>query len=404
MKLIEPMIIESSRLAPAEEAFEIVERKGLGHPDTICDAVMEAVAVQLAQAYLTICGRVLHFNADKGMLVAGQVECRFGGGSVLTPMRLVMGDRATFQWRNKQIPVKAIAERTAYRWFQRRLPRIQPHKDVECQVELKPASEELQSVTERPHEAVANDTSATVGYAPLTPTERLVLQIERFLNGRAFKKEFPDTGEDVKVLAIRREQELTVTVAMPFLAPQIRNEAQYFKRKAAAERILTDFVTRECAAGLSPRIFLNVLDRCGAGEAGTYLTLLGTSAEAGDSGEVGRGNRVCGIISLRRPASAEAAPGKNPAAHVGKIYNVLAQTLAETLYNKIRGLRDVTVWITSQIGRPISSPQSVVVDVMPARGTTLATVRPQIEREIRTAFTHLPLFCKKLARGLYSMY
>lgn len=319
MKLIDPLIIESSRMAPAEEAVEIVERKGLGHPDTICDAVMEAVAVQLAQAYLKICGRVLHFNADKGMLVAGQVECRFGGGSVVTPMRLVMGDRATCEWKQKHIPVKDMAERAAFHWFEQHLPRIKPNKDVECQVELKPASEELRSVTERPHDIVANDTSATVGYAPLTPTEQLVLQIEQFLNSRLFKKAFPDTGEDVKVLAVRHQKELAVTVAMPFLAPLIRTEADYFKRKAAAERVLTDFVKRKCAAGLSTRVFLNVLDQRGAGEAGAYLTLLGTSAEAGDSGEVGRGNRVCGIISLRRPASAEAAPGKNPAAHVGKI-------------------------------------------------------------------------------------
>jgi S-adenosylmethionine synthetase len=403
MSLIEPMILKSSRIPPAQEVFEIVERKGLGHPDTICDAVMEAVAVQLAQAYLKTCGRVLHFNADKGMLVAGQVACRFGGGSVLDPMRLVMGDRATFEWKGKPIPVKEIAERTAYTWFKRHLPRIKPIKDLECQVELKPASEELRSVAERPREAVANDTSATVGYAPLTPTERLVFQVEQFLNSRAFKKEFPDTGEDVKVLAVRRGKDLTVTVAMPFLAPLIRNESGYFKRKAMVGRVLTDFVTRKSGDRFSPHIFLNVLDQRGVGEAGTYLTLLGTSAEAGDSGEVGRGNRVCGIISLRRPASAEAAPGKNPVAHVGKIYNVLAQVLAEDIHRKVRGLRDVTVWITSQIGRPISSPQSVVVEIIPANGTDLAAVRPQIQREVQLAFTHMKSFCTALTRGSYGV-
>lgn len=403
MGLMEPTIIESSRIAPAQEAFEIVERKGLGHPDTICDAVMESVAIQLAQAYLKTCGRVLHFNADKGMLVAGQVACRFGGGSVLTPMRLVMGDRATFEWKGKHLPVKEIAERAAYAWFKRHLPRIKPVKDLECQVELKPASEELRSVAERPREAVANDTSATVGYAPLTPTERLVFQVEQFLNSRAFKKEFPDTGEDVKVLAVRRERDLDVTVAMPFLAPLIHSESEYFKRKAVAARVLADFVTRKSGAGLSPHVFLNVLDQRGSGEAGAYLTLLGTSAEAGDSGEVGRGNRVCGIISLRRPASAEAAPGKNPMAHVGKIYNVLAQVLAEDIHKNVHGLRDVTVWITSQIGQPISSPQSVVVEIIPASGTTVAAVRPQIQRQVQLAFTHMKSFCKSLTRGQYAV-
>lgn len=403
MSSIEPMILESARISPAGEATEIVERKGLGHPDTICDAVMEAVAVQLAQAYLKTCGRVLHFNADKGMLVAGQVACRFGGGSVLAPMRLVMGDRATFEWKNKRIPVQEIAEQTAYRWFKQHLPRIKPLKDLECQFELKPASEELRSVAERPREAVANDTSATVGYAPLTPTERLVFQVEQFLNSRSFKKEFPDTGEDVKVLAVRHGGDLKVTVAMPFLAPLIRSESAYFKRKALVEGALEDFVKRKGGTGLSPHVFLNVLDQRGAGEAGAYLTLLGTSAEAGDSGEVGRGNRVCGIISLRRPASAEAAPGKNPVAHVGKIYNVLAQVLAEDIYKKVPGLLDVTVWITSQIGRPISSPQAVVVEVALADGVTLKAVRPQIQRQVRLAFTHMKSFCQALSRGLYAV-
>jgi len=91
---------------------------------------MESVAVELPQAYLKAYGRLLHFNADKGMLVAGQVACRFGGGSVLAPMRLVMGDRATFEWKNKHIPVKEIAEQTAYKWLKRHLPRIKLLKDL----------------------------------------------------------------------------------------------------------------------------------------------------------------------------------------------------------------------------------------------------------------------------------
>ena len=158
-------------------------------------------------------------------------------------------------------------------------------------------------MTERSREPVANDTSAVVGYAPLTPTERLVFQIEQFLNSSAFKKEFPDSGQDVKVLGVRTGKDVNITVAMPFLSPFIRSESEYFARRAQAAEALKGFVKRRGESGLSPRVFFNVLDRRGVAEAGTYLTLLGTSAEAGDSGEVGRGNRVCGIISLRRPAS-----------------------------------------------------------------------------------------------------
>jgi S-adenosylmethionine synthetase len=134
-----------------------------------------------------------------------------------------------------------------------------------------------------------------------------------------------------------------------------------------------------------------------------YLSLLGTSAEAGDSGEVGRGNRVCGVISLRRPASAEAAAGKNPVAHVGKIYNVLAHVLAGQIHRNVRGLREVTVWLTSRIGRPVSSPQFVMVEVHLAEGVSLVSVEPLISRQVQDALRRMTPFCQELAKGDYAV-
>jgi len=395
------MILKAMCDPLADQPFEIVERKGLGHPDTICDAVMEQVAVELAQVYLKICGRVLHFNADKGLLVAGEVDCRPGGGRVITPMRLVMGDRATFEWRKKFVPVNEIAERVAMTWFSQHLPHVDPLRHLTCQVELKPASAELQSVSERRGGPVANDTSAAVGYAPFTRTERLVFQVERFLNSPSFKKAFPATGQDVKVLGVRTKREVTLTVAMPLMASAIRTESQYFVRKAEVLKALQSFVKQKAAPPLSVEVTLNALDRRGAGVKGMYLSLLGTSAEAGDSGEVGRGNRVCGVISLRRPASAEAVGGKNPMAHVGKVYNVLAHVLAGEIHRNVKGLREVTVWLTSQIGQPVSSPQFVMVEVHLAQGVSLPSVELLIGRQVEQALRSMTPFCRSLARGLY---
>jgi S-adenosylmethionine synthetase len=397
----ELVIVQATRLPLADQMTEIVERKGLGHPDTICDAVMERISVDLSQAYLKTFRRVLHFNADKAMLVAGQAACRFGGGSVISPMRLVMGDRATFEWGNKQIPVAEIAERAAYRWFREHLPLVKPIKDLVCQVELKPASPELRSVSERSREPVANDTSAVVGYAPLTPTERLVFQTEQFLNSPSFKKDWPDTGQDVKVLAVRRGRDIDLTVAMPLLASKIRRESEYFSRKAGIARRLQRFVDQKAGRDLAVRLGFNMLDRRGAGVEGVYLTLLGTSAESGDSGEVGRGNRVCGVISLQRPASAEAAAGKNPMAHVGKIYNVLAQVLAEQLHQKIKGLEEVTVWLTSRIGEPVSQPHSVTIEVIVRDHISFSSVEGLIRREAHRTLRSINPFCRALARGIY---
>jgi S-adenosylmethionine synthetase len=264
----DPIIMHSSRLPLADQMTEIVERKGLGHPDTICDAVMEQVSVELSQAYLKAFRRVLHFNADKAMLVAGQAACRFGGGSMISPMRLVMGDRATFEWGNKPVPVAEIAERAAYRWFRNHLPLVKPVKDLICQVELKPTSPELRSVAEQLGEPIANDTSAVVGYAPLTPTERLVFQTEQYLNSPSFKKEWPDTGQDVKVLAVRTGREVDLTIAMPLLASRIRRESEYFSRKAAIAGRLQRFVRQKAGKDLSVRVGLNRLDSPGRASKG----------------------------------------------------------------------------------------------------------------------------------------
>jgi S-adenosylmethionine synthetase len=402
--MTEPTVINGMRQPVAGQPTEIVERKGIGHPDTICDAVMERVAVELSQAYFKAFRRVLHFNADKAMLVAGQVACRFGGGSVISPMRLVMGDRATFEWQGKQIPVTEIAERTAYRWFHEHLPLVKPVKDLICQVELKPASSELRSIMERSREPVANDTSATVGYAPLTPTERLVLTTEQFLNSRSFKKDYADTGQDVKVLAVRAGRDVDLTVAMPFLASKIRRESDYFSRKREILHRLQRFVDQKFGRDLSVTVGLNTLDRRGAGIEGVYLTLLGTSAESGDSGEVGRGNRVCGVISLQRPASGEAAAGKNPMAHVGKIYNILAQVMAEQLHQKIKGLQEVTVWLTSRIGAPVSQPRSITVEVLLRDRIAFSSVEGPIHQEVQRSLRSINPFCRALARGIYPVY
>ena len=171
------LVLEPLQQPTADEhLIEIVERKGLGHPDSICDAVMERVAVELNRAYRSLLGRILHNNIDKGLLVAGQVERRFGGGVVLRPMRLLIGDRATFTVGGTSIPVVDIAVEAARGWVKEHLRFVDPERHITYEVVLAPGSEELGDIFAREGRVPeANDTSAGVGYAPLTPTERLVL-------------------------------------------------------------------------------------------------------------------------------------------------------------------------------------------------------------------------------------
>lgn len=398
----EVFVHESPALPVYEQEVEIVERKGKGHPDTICDAVAECISVELSRAYIQACGRILHHNIDKGMLVAGRVEYRLGGGRVLEPMRLIIGDRAASGVKARTVPVAQIAVRSAQAWFRHNLRRVDPVHHVHYQVELKPTSPELEAIFCEPRRVLtANDTSAAVGYAPLTPTERLVMEVERFLNGPLFKSEFPATGEDVKVLACRYKRDLQLTVAMPLLARAIRSEAEYFRLKAEVLRAMERHVRKQPHGCRRVHVELNALDRRGAGLDGMYLTVLGTSAEQGDSGQVGRGNRVSGVLALNRPMSGEAAAGKNPVSHVGKIYNVLAQELANRVHTQVPGVREVSVWLCSRIGQRVDRPALVAAQVALSPGTALRRAEGPIRDLLRDGLAQIGPFCQGLAQGKY---
>ena len=387
--------------SPREARIEIVERKGLGHPDTICDLVMERVSQELSKAYLEKFGRILHHNCDKGLLVAGQAEHRLGGGRILEPMRLVIGDRATLV---REFDVRELAVETAKEWFRHNLPQIDADRHLAYQVELKGGSEELTNIFSKTAAiAPANDTSAAVGYAPLSETEQLVLDAEQFLNGVEFKKRYPVSGHDVKIMGVRDGTMLDLTVAMPLLDRYLQSESHYFQQKEQMREALTTFIWSRFDKIEDVRVSLNALDRAGAGLAGMYLSVLGTSAEDADSGEVGRGNQVNGVIALNRPRGSEAAAGKNPVSHVGKIYSVLTHLLAERIYREVPGLEDVVVWLCSRIGLPINEPQVAAVQLRLKNGRPFSDVYEPVRGIVLREIERMPEFCNELAQGKYSV-
>jgi len=373
--------------------------KGLGHPDYICDAIMESVSVNLSLEYIKRFGFIAHHNIDKALLAAGEAEHRFGGGILKKPMTLIFGDRATYTVGDEYVPVDEIAINTAKKWFRENLRFVDPDVHVRYQIELRRGSEALRDIFERKTKVLgANDTSAAVGYAPMTETERLVLDTERFLNSKEFKRRHPEAGEDVKVMGFRRGRRLELTVAMAFVDRFVESEAAYFKRKDEILEELREWASERYTRG-SVSVHLNTLDRRGRGVKGVYLTVLGTCADDADSGQVGRGNRVNGIIPLNRPISSEAAAGKNPVSHIGKIYNVLTYRIADRIYREVSGLREVYVWLLSHIGEPINKPRVAAVQVVPERGLKLKTIREPVRAIILDELDHIQEFCLKLAEG-----
>lgn len=396
------IVVETYRgRAITEHPVEIVERKGTGHPDYICDSVMDAISVALSKEYLKEFGEVLHHNIDKGLLAAGRVHKVFGGGKVLKPMELIIGDRATFIASRKKVPVKDISEEAAKIWIKENMRFVDPERHLKYRVVLAPGSEELTDIFHRKGKVrSSNDTSAAVGYYPLSPTEEVVLRLERHLNSKIFKDKYPETGEDVKVMGLRRRDVLDLTVAMPLLASFVRSEKEYFQKKEIIYHEIVRFL--EKFEGFKKiQVYLNSLDMKGRGLGGVYLSLLGTSAEDADSGQVGRGNRVNGLISVNRPMGTEAAAGKNPISHVGKIYNVLAHKIAMKIYKEIEGIKEVYVLLLSRIGTPIDRPQVANAQVLLQRGRKIGEITKVVEDIFEKEFANVNRFCRELSIGRY---
>jgi S-adenosylmethionine synthetase len=399
------IIVEDLKQTPLEkQCVEIVERKGLGHPDYMCDAVMDNISIGLSKEYLEKTGSILHHNVDKSLLVAGETEPKFNGGIVKQPMLFVFGDRATSEFDSVKINVGEIAINVAKEWFKKNIRFIDPEKHVKYQVELKPGSVGLVDIFKRKGKLLgANDTSAAVGYAPMTRTEKIVLETEQFLNSKEFKQQFPESGEDIKVMGSRINDKLNLTISMAFVDRFVSSEEDYFNKKAKILEETNRFVEAKTNFE-SINIELNTLDVRGRGLGGLYLTVLGTSADSGDSGQVGRGNRVNGLISLNRPFCSEAAAGKNPVSHVGKIYNVLTYKIAQHVYEDVPEVEDVYIWLLSKIGSPIDQPAVAAAQVIMKGNNSLEKARREISEVLDYEFENIDKFCMELAQGKIQTY
>jgi S-adenosylmethionine synthetase len=390
------IFIESVNNIPTfKKRFEIVERKGIGHPDTICDLVMNQVSIDLSKLYLKETGAIQHHNMDKALLVAGQSESNFGGGKIIKPMKMILGDRATFDIGERKLPIGDFAIQTAKEWFEKNL-RFVNDEHVEYQVEIGVTSKELQSIFENTRSFAANDTSVLVGYAPFTETESIVLNTEQHINSKQFKDNFPESGEDVKVMGFRDANHVDLTIATAFVDRFISSENQYFQRKEEMLQEINEFLKKNYSMEVTAN--MNCLDSKNRGMSGLYLTVLGTSADSADSGQVGRGNMASRVISPSRPAGSEATAGKNPVSHIGKIYNALSFKIANEIHTKVSGLDEVCVWMYNVIGRPVNDPKAVIVQPT-IIGQLQDAEKNQINEIVENNLQNIHEFCNELISG-----
>jgi len=330
---------------------EVVERKGLGHPDSICDGIAEAVSRRLSQYYLEEFGHILHHNTDSVQLVAGTTEPAFGGGEIVDPIYVLISGRATTTVDGRDVPVDNLAVDAARDYIDATFDDL-PADAVEFDPRIGETSADLKALFDEQGATRANDTSIGVGYAPLSETDRIVRGLEP-----AIRDEIPAVGEDIKVLGWRTDDELRLTVAAAVVSRHVATLAEYVDVVAQVENLATRYASERTERDV--HVDVNAADDIDTET--VYLTETGLSAEMGDDGNVGRGNRVNGLITPHRSMSLEATAGKNPVSHVGKLYNIVATNAAERI-NQELDAEYTGIKLLSQIGAPVTEPQAIDVE------------------------------------------
>ncbi len=357
-----------------KQQIELVERKGIGHPDSISDGLAEAVSRALCKEYIEKCGVVLHHNTDETQIVAGRSHPKFGGGEILQPIYILLVGRATKEFEGVELATESVALKAARNYLRNTVVNLDQDKDVILDCKLGTGSSDLRDVFRRDRVPVANDTSFGVGHAPFSELENIVYNTERQLI-TDLKPRIPGIGEDIKVMGLRDGDDITLTICCGMVGRHVDDLDHYINIKEEMTTYVEDVSSRYTERNVEVQI--NTADDLKTGS--IFLTVTGTSAEMGDDGSVGRGNRCNGLITPNRPMSMEATSGKNPINHIGKIYNLLSTQMAKDIVKEVPDVHDIYIRLLSQIGKPIDQPLVASAQIIPEDGTSFSHVKAEAE-------------------------
>ena len=372
--------------------FEVVETKGKGHPDNICDTLAEKISAAYSCYCVEHYGVVLRHMIDKLSILGGGSKVKFGGGEMVSPIKLLINGRFINCFQKEKIDYMAIVTKTIKDYFKELFPLLDVEKFLEIvdnthhnegpgviynsddstKNERKNFFEVVNQNDFRRHNNHfrCNDTSTTVSYYPMSNLEKTVLEIEQTLNSHKYKEKYPWTGNDIKVMGIRKDKKIEITSCVPLISCYIKDLEDYIcKLKLIKEDIYKIVLFHFKDAEIE--IFVNTRDNYENND--MYMTLIGSAVESGDEGAVGRGNRSRGVIPFCRNFSMEAPCGKNPVYHTGKLFTAIGDKISKDIYDKYN-IENV-VYCTSKMGDNIEEPWNVSIEL---NTTTTAEIKEEI--------------------------
>lgn len=359
--------IETSATFLGDKDIEVVERKGIGHPDTIADGIAETISVEYSKYCLENYGLILHHNVDKVCVLGGLARIDWGSTEIIEPIRVFLNGRISESFAGDRIPVNDICVHAARKFLAKALPNLDLDKDVKFIHEHTTYSKnpiwfKPESIADLPEykRLFANDTSAVASSSPLTLTEKLVLQIEGFFYDSQQKPIYQECGQDIKVMAIRRKQFIDIRVCFPAILKYCLNVNDYWEITEKVYSNLSEAISNHLPAEYSFNLELNQQRDLSMKEPRYLYAVVGGSAlDYGEEGLVGRGNNRTGIIPMFRVFSMEAAYGKNPVYHVGKVLGVVADEMSQLLNQRIG--QTVELLLVAKNGDDLLDPSQVVV-------------------------------------------
>ncbi|MED1060306.1 methionine adenosyltransferase [Bacillus mycoides] len=347
---------------------ELVERKGIGHPDTICDAIAERCSQNYSLYFHRKYKRIAHHWFDKVMLIGGESNIDFGVAKIIKPYKIIVAGKCAKKFNNEEVPLMDIFKMSCKEVLENCLTGFDIEKHliiIDETVDHQGAGRK--SSRYRPESIkdlakidssnlVSNDCNLLSSHYPLTKIENIVLDIEHYINGKQFKKIFPQTGWDVKVVGLRNKLEYELLINIPILAAYVKNLDEYKSVIADVEKHLALYLEETYKENI--RLNINPQDKTN----NPYLTVLGSAADTGDVGVVGRGNRINGIITPMQSMSIEAPAGKNPLDHTGKIYGLLTKQLAQLIAERTGTQVELHIYTFKEA--PMKQPAKVIVNII----------------------------------------
>ncbi|HII99319.1 MAG TPA: methionine adenosyltransferase [Methanoregula sp.] len=389
--------IEALDQIPLEkQRIELAERKCLGHPDSIADGIAESISQALCKTYLDEFGVVLHHNTDQGEVVAGESAPKFGGGRMIRPIYILLDGRATKQFNGVTIPTDAVAVEAAHKYIHKILPELNLNRDLMIDCRLGTGSTDLRDVFKPSQGKIprANDTSFGVGHAPFSDVENIILNSSNYIDTK-LRKKYPAIGQDIKIMGLRDGNTITLTIACAIVDRYCKDIREYSEYMT----LLNEEITAIAKKSTKRKVVVHVNTADDIKKKSVFLTVTGTSAEMGDDGSVGRGNRCNGLITPSRPMSMEATSGKNPINHIGKIYNLLSTHIANECVRKVDGVEEMYIRLLSQIGKPIDQPLVASVQVLPTCGVKLKDINGDIMGIVDDQLANVTSITEKVIEG-----